>query len=826
MTLIPKINHDGNLDIATGRHRRESSWKNKQTLWSDLLKRLATTHRTAETFAEYITAKKPRQDEIKDIGGFVGGYLDKGKRRKTSVLSRQLVTLDADFLKADSSLWEDFKLYYNNAACVYSTHKHEPDKPRLRLILPLDREVMPDEYMAIARRLAGSIGIEAFDPTTYQPERLMYWPSTSKDGEYLFHYQDGPWISADNILATYHDWRDSSEWPMSAREKEIPLRAIKKQGDPLEKTGIVGAFCRTYSISEAIDRFLNDVYEKCDGTDDRYTYVLGSTAGGLVVYEDKYAYSHHGTDPTSGKLCNAFDLVRLHKFGLRDEGASDEKASFDAMLEFAGKDPQTSKTLSLEKLESAREDFAEQLEAVELETGEVANNDWLDKIEKDKKGTALSTIDNVVQILRNDPLLKGRLAYNQFEDREVALKPLPWRNKNFKPGPLVDSDDAGLRHYIEKAYGIGTASKIQDAVAIVVRENGFHPIRDYLNSVGDTWDGEERLDMLLIDYLGADDNLYVRTVTRKAFVAAVARVFRPGIKFDNMLIIVGAQGIGKSTIINKMGGKWFSDSFNFHMLSSKQGEEQLRGAWLIEVGELTGLSKTDVETAKSFLSRTEDRYRVAYGKRLDYFPRQNVFFGSTNNLRPLKDATGGRRFWPVVTKAENATRDVFKELTEDVIDQLWAEAMYLYRQGEPLILPEDVKAMAEEIQEMHTEVDEWYGPIKEYINKLLPERWPEMNLWDRRSWLQNTDELAESGTVVRTHVCAAEIWCELMGGTIKEMNRNNAKVIHDNMQRIKGWEMDKRNRRVGIYGTQKCYLRVNQKCDQVVTRTSVSSKTT
>ncbi len=285
-------------------------------LWSDFVKKISTTHRTAETHTEYLTAKKVRQDEIKDIGGFVGGYISGGRRKAGSILHRQLVTLDIDFGKSD--IWDDFKMLYSNAAAIYSTHKHSPEAPRYRLIIPLNREVAVDEYMAISRRIAGSLGIENFDHTTFQPSRLMYWPSTSKDGEYFFDHQDEQWLDVDETLASYRDWTDTSEWPVSIREGTIVNKAIQKQGDPLEKTGIIGAFCRTYDIHEAIDTFLSDVYDPCD-IEDRYSYKEGSTAAGLVVYEDKYTYSHHGTDPTSGKLCNAFDLVRIHKFGLRDE---------------------------------------------------------------------------------------------------------------------------------------------------------------------------------------------------------------------------------------------------------------------------------------------------------------------------------------------------------------------------------------------------------------------------------------------------------------------------------------------------------------------------
>lgn len=804
MPLI-HITHDGPLDIATGRSRRETNWKNKETQWSELVAKLSTTHRTAENYQEYLSSKKVRQDEIKDIGGFVGGYLNGGRRKSGNVLHRQLVTLDIDFASAD--IWDDFLLTYGNAAALYSTHKHGPESPRYRLVIPLDRTVLSDEYIAIARRIAGVLGIEYFDPTTYQPQRLMYWPSTAKDGDFVFEYQDGPWMSADGLLASYHDWRDSSEWPMSERENNTVSHAIKKQGDPLEKPGVIGAFCRTYTIEETIELFLSDVYTECD-IPGRYTYKEGSTSGGLVVYESKYAYSHHGTDPVSGKLCNAFDLVRLHKYGLKDEDVREgtpgnKLPSYTAMIEFGAKDPKVRKLLGAERLQDARSDFAGILD--EEISDEPVNDDWLAEMDVDKKGNYYSTIDNIVLILKNDPRLKGCFALNTFEQREILKRSVPWRKVTDETRYMTDKDDAGIRHYIEKTYGISNISKTKDALDIILSANSFHPLKDYLNSL--SWDGESRVDTLFIDYLGADDNEYVRAVTRKALVAAIARIYKPGTKFDNMLTLVGSQGIGKSTILNKLGGVWFSDSFNFHLLGKKDAFEQLQGAWIIEVGELTGLKKADIEGAKNFLSKREDRYRVAFGKRNEYFPRQTVFFGSTNNQNFLRDATGNRRFWPVQTMVQSPTKNVFIDFTEEERGQVWAEAIELYKQKEPLYLSARINAIAESVQTDYAEKDDRVGMIQKYLDTKLPDEWDQMDIFSRRAYLAG-DELQPEGKNTRGQVCAAEIWCEVLGGTTKDMHNQNTKFIHDIMQNLPGWGRGKATRKFGSYGYQRAYFRI------------------
>lgn len=802
------IQHDGNIDIATGRSRKETNWKNKEMSWSALVEKLSSTHRTAETYTEYITAKKLRQDEIKDVGGFVGGALSGGRRKFDSVVHRQLLTLDIDF--GEPGIWEDFAMLYDNAAVVYSTHKHSPQAPRLRLILPLDRPVFADEYVAIARRIAGDIGIDYFDHTTFEPSRLMYWPSTSKDGEFYFNYQDGPWLSADQMLGRYRDWRDSSEWPVSSRNHDIVLRAIKKQGDPLEKPGIVGAFCRTYGIAEAIDTFLSDVYETCD-VEDRYTYKEGSTAAGLVVYDDKYAYSHHGTDPVSRKLCNAFDLVRLHLFGLKDEDSpvdtpSNRLPSFTEMVEFATKDPRVRKQIGSERLQDARGDFDEDLQEEDL------NDDWIAELDVDRKGNYYSTINNIILVLKNDPRLKGRFAFNAFEQREIATKNLPWRKITPQTKYLTDRDDAGVRHYLENTYGMTGIQKVKDAMDIVLIDNTFHPVRDYIDSL--KWDGVSRVDTLLIEYLGAEDNEYIRAVTRKTLTAAVARVYNPGVKYDYVTTLVGKQGIGKSTIIKKLGREWYSDSFG--TVQGKEAYEQIQGVWLVEMGELAGLKKAELETVKHFISKQVDRYRVAYGRRIENFPRQCVFFGTTNHKDFLRDPTGDRRFWPVATEVSAPRKNVWNQLTGEEVNQIWAEAMTFYKAGETLFLSPELEEIAFATQAEHREQDERAGIIQKYLDTLLPDNWDDLDVYQRRAYLQG-DELQPSGTKRRTRVCVAEIWCEVLGGMQRDMNRFNTKDLHNIMRSMDGWAEYDGKIRTKLYGLQRGFYRVSEELKNVTT---------
>jgi len=792
------VQNDKTLDVALGNSRKTKTWKNKPVQWSELLDRLAKETRTPETVAEYKAMGRNQQSDIKDVGGFVGGYCNNGSR--SDIRFRSILCLDADF--ADADLWPDWELLYGRAAAVYSTHKHTPEKPRLRLVVPLSRNVDADEYQAIGRRVAHTLGIDKFDDTSYQPQRLMYWPSTSQDGEYFFRYTDAPLLDPDEVLATYHNWRDVSSWPTSSREAEQPKKAASKQKDPLEKGGIVGAFCRAYyPIDEAIAAFV-PAYQPCSEPN-RYTYTEGSTAAGVVIYEDgKFSHSFHGTDPASMQTVNAWDLVRLHLFHELDDCIGPDtsptlRPSYKAMVDLATNDKRVTAQIVSDRSAEALADFDTVPEENEPQEAE----NWREKLKVTDKGAIAQTIENAVIILRHDPKLKDCLALNEMEHNIVARKSLPWR-KVRGTSQWVDADDAALRFYLERVYGIASKDRIFDAVNVVASENKFHPVRDYLDEC--TWDGEPRVETLLIDYLGAEDNAYTRAVTRKALVAAVARIYRPGCKFDYMLTLRGRQGLGKSALIAKLGGKWFSDSFT--TLQGKDAYEQVQGVWIMEVGELAGMRKAEAETIKLYISKQVDRFRPAYGRRLQEFPRQCIFIGTTNETQFLRDTTGNRRFWVVDTPNKPA-RDMWEELTAEMIKQIWAEAVEIYRAGEELYLPRSLETIAREVQETYEEENPRAGIIADYLDRLLPAGWEDMDLYARRAWLESEAE----GTTKRQTVCTLEIWAEALSGNPDKLDRYAIKEIGDIMAGRTEWKRSG-NKRTTIrpYGRQRYYERTDK----------------
>ena len=790
------ITHDKTLDVALGNSRKTKKWKNRKMQWSELLERMSRTVRTAETMAEYRAMSRDQQAERKDQGGFVGGYCKDGSR--SQIAFRSVLCLDADY--ADDKLWDDWEMLYGKAAAVYSTHKHTPEKPRLRLVVPLARDVDPEEYQAIGRKVAEVLGIDKFDDTSYQPERVMYWPSTSRDGEFIFEYTDAPMLNPDDILGAYHDWRDISSWPMSSRVAEVVKRNTTKQKDPLEKGGIVGAFCRAYTITEAIEAFV-PTYTPSDEPG-RYTYTEGSTGAGVVVYDDKFTFSHHATDPASGQLCNAWDLVRLHNFHELDKDVDPDtpitsRPSYKAMAQLATEDKKVTAQLVADRAAAVGDDF-------EVLPDKESGKDWMELLKITEKGGLAQTIENAVIILRHDPRLKGCLALNEMEHDIVTLRSLPWR-KVKGPSQWIDADDAALRYYMERIYGMTGKDRIFDAVNVVAQENSFHPVRDYLDEC--VWDGVPRVEKLLIDLFGAEDNLYTRTVTRKTLVAAVARIYRPGCKFDYMLTLRGPQGIGKSTLFAKLGGPWFSDTFS--TLQGKEAYEQVQGVWIVEVGELAGMRKAEVETIKLYISKQADRFRPAYGRRLQEFPRQCVFIGTTNEAHFLRDPTGNRRFWVVETPNE-PTGELWDELTDEVIRQIWAEAVDLFKKGEKLYLPKNIEKIAREVQERYEEENPRAGIVAEYLDRLLPENWDSLDNYSRREWLAS----GSVGTVERTTVCTLEIWSEALGGSPDKIDRLSTMEIGAIMARFPEWKhQGGKQKTFKPYGRQRYYKKENNVCD-------------
>jgi putative DNA primase/helicase len=776
------------LDISLGKHRADTSWKPEYWTWEEFIERLRKVRRTVETMAQYDKMSVPNKGKAKDGPSFVGGLVRGGRRKKENIDTRSMATLDIDFGDDDLPFIVELILG-GRAYAIYSTHSHRPEKPKYRLIVPFNRSITPDEYAAVSRKLAEQIGLTYFDKTTFDVQRLMYWPSCSKDAEPVLLIGEGDLIDVDEVLAQYDDWQDVASWPRHPEENRVLRNIAAKAQDPREKFGTIGQFCRTFTIEEGIETFLSDVYTEGTMTN-RYTYTRGSSANGLEVYpEQDLAFSHQDSDPISdGRTYNLFDLVRVHKFGHLDERVKEftpdtKKPSHVAMEHWAVRLPEVKRASGAElQADFAGVDFEDEAES--------EDDSWTEQLERHHKTNNLLPTAGNVELILSHGIWRNILAYDAFGNAEVIRRPLPWRSKE-RPGrmyePWLGADDKRLQHWFSKEHGLNGAKTIQNAFTEVVHRNTFHPIKTYLEAA--EWDSVPRAEQLFTVFLGAADTHYVRQATRKMLLAAVARLYQPGCKFDQMLVLVGPQGAGKSSLLAKLGREWFSDSLR--TFENKEAGEHLQSGWLFEIGELSAMKKTEVEEVKAFLSKTEDRYRVAYDRQVTEFPRKCIFFGTTNTRGFLRDMTGNRRFWPVEVFPDRAKESHWDHLTESVVSQIWAEVLSWYKAGETLQLDDEARAEAERQQTEHMESDPREGLIQEWLES------------------EETDELDRPSGQLRQRVCAAQIWVECLGKRKGDMKPWEAKEICDIMRKIPNWQERKGRIRIPVYGLQTAFDRVD-----------------
>lgn len=788
--------------ISTAGSRKETHWKSEKLLWSEFIKRLENPTRTTETYESFMKLRKSQQDNLKDVGGFVAGELKDGKRKNTNLLNRSLITLDLDNIPSGKTkeVMEKVKAL-DVSYVIHPTRKHSEAAPRLRVMFLADRDMTPDEYEPVSRKVAQRLGIEMCDPTTFEPARLMFWPSCSQDVNYKIYYSfnlDNPPVSVDGTLNLYDDWKNMSEWPQVPGAEKVTDRLLKKQENPLEKNGLIGAFCKTFTIAEAVEKFIPEEYEISDDGK-RMTYTQGSTFGGAIIYDDVFVYSHHATDPCGGKLCNAFDMVRLHKFSDMDadskEGTPTSKLpSFTEMSRLAREIKEVSAILNKERYEKAAQDFT----TIDDEDTDV---EWMNLLAENENGKYLKTIKNIEIVLENDINLKGRFAIDEFANRAMVVGTTPWDNRN-EVRQYEEVDDSGLRNYLENRYGLTGENKVNDALLLVSHKRRYNSVRDYLESV--KWDGKPRVETLLRDYLGAEDSIYTREVMKVSLAAAVARAVEGGVKYDYMPIFTGKQGIGKSTFLAKLGKNWYSDSLQ--TFEGKEAAEMIQGTWINELGELTGFNRSETNLIKQFLSKQDDIYRKAYGRVTEKYPRRCVFFGTSNDSEFLRDRTGNRRFWPVEVGIVKPKKSIWDNLDNEV-DQIWAEAYTNYIIGTDLFLTGEALKIAEQKQEEHKVVNVKEGIILEFLEKEVPEDW---RLWDeeRRMLFHSGADRSGIKLVPRDTVCAVEILVECFGMKKGYIKNSDSMEINGIMENMKGWERIKHPLKYGSYGKQRGFKKI------------------
>lgn len=450
--------------------------------------------------------------------------------------------------------------------------------------------------------------------------------------------------------------------------------------------------------------------------------------------------------------------------------------------------------------------------------------DWRSYLQRNEEGGLKPTLHNVELIIRNDKRLRGVIAYNEFAQETVQIgvprkfkldkdspKPIrqlegaTWNLRDPVNGDLwSDAHDADIRIVLEAperqgGYGLKTSDRdLAGAVGKVARLLSFHPVRKYLSEL--RWDGKQRVATLFIDYVGAEDDAYHREAALLFALGAVTRVFEPGHKFDFVPILEGLQGKRKSTFIRILGRHWSSElegDFN----DTKGMVERMQGAWLLELAELSGFSKAEVQVIKSFISRQKDKVRLAYARRASEFQRQCVFLGSTNEIEYLRDASGGRRFWPIACAVSEIDTD---RLSREV-DQIWAEAKAIYDEwrsrsphGElPLYMKNPVAAeQARQMQESRRELssdDVLAGQI---------EAWLDQPVGDDLSF-----DPAAPNAPLRDEVCIAEIWTVMLNNTQRAISPTESRAIGRALSRLPDWRSVRTPRKTKRWGSVRVYRR-------------------
>ena len=702
------LTNDRLLSISIGENRQSVNWKPQVLTISELYERLSLPVRGQESMAVYLKLTKGQQANLKDIGGFVGGQLSGPRRKRTAVVGRDLLTLDMDSIPAGGA---DEVLRRVSAIgagyCVYSTRKHRPEGPRLRAIIPLDRTVTPDEFEAIGRRIAGKIGMSYMDPSTFEPHRLMYWGSCCADGQWLFRYEDLPMLSADAVLAEYSDWHNQAEWEFAPGEPRPETDKNRVLEDPREKKGIIGAFCRRYSITEAMADFIPDAY--IDAGEDRYTYAKGSTVGGAVVYDnDLFLYSHHATDPCSGQEVNAFDLVRLHRFGTLDDEAKDKipvhkLPSYKAMMELAGSIPEIAQEVATERGQAILDAFRPVGTPVE------GLAEFLGQI--DGKYVTTSVVGALLLIFD----IKLRL--NEITWRvEVSGYPEEWTHanaENLLPTLLVD--------HLRPAGAIGANKQaICDSLDLIAETHRYNPVTQML--IGTVHDGHDRLTELY-DIWGVTDP-FSQKLIQKWLLQCVALACNDEvypIGAEGVLVLQGAQGVGKTSALRALVPipGMFKEGAKLD-LREKDTIMQALSCWICELGELDRTTVRDSAGLKAFVTQGMDEYRTPYARKAVRRPRRTSLCGTVNPEDYLADDTGTRRWFTVHVDHVDLGR--LFALTKEWTEQLWAQVYAMYRMfPDSFRLSPEERAVLEERNAGYLRALDFEMEIRDLLNYGLPE---------------------------------------------------------------------------------------------------------
>lgn len=850
---------DGNADlklrfsISQGlslRHVENVDWT-----WAELVERLSRSHEDKLSLAQFKELPKDRQAKRKNNGYFVGAQFKRQIREKVTMAERQILTFDID--QGTSEILKGLREGTSGLGAieyvVYSTRTHGNGAIKLRVVIPLRKQLPHEWFQSISRILAWQLDFKmlAVDTVSFVPTQIMYWPAHCCDIKPIFIHHRGPLLDVSRTLEEWGPWQDIGMLPRSPREPDLLRESGSSKQNPLDKRGVVGAFCRTYDIHDAIETFLPEIYAPsevgADGVPTRYSYVPGSLTNGVQVYADGHMQSFHGSDPAGGQNLNSFDLVRLHLHGEKDGAREPEDdprkmRSYKAMEQMLVDDESVARELRESNYGDDDDVWDDDpADAIEVETSEATSDaeipdstfeipedtvdgNWQEGLATTEKGIIKSNLPNILLILRNAKRFRGRFAHNEFTHFDGIVKPI--RVKSLRIDLRVPAGKgfvsieaqhfATIRVILESPHGKGkpgwglrvTQTDLREAVLTVCRENSFHPVRDWLGGL--TWDGKSRLDSLWVKACHTPNTPYHRSASRLFLTAAVARIMEPGTKFDYMPVISGPQGIRKSTLVAMLGSLSWSGETEGHFDDKKKFVEASLGFWFLENSEMTHFRRaSDDDAIKAMLSGTEDTVRLSYRPDPQTFPRQFVMIGTTNATTYLRDRH--RRIWSIVCGAG----DVDVEWVVSNRDQLFAEAVVEYRRMRretntpwlPLYLTGEAKAEHETRQDDHllpNEAEMKAGIVRDWLDIPVPlgQSKPGWDLADEAD-----DAFAEEELVLRAHTCAVELYERALGNDISKYDMRAARSIGDLMRFLEpDWRVAPLAR-CGKYGRQRSYVR-------------------
>ena len=647
------------MKIYVADSRKDTVLREKDITPQELYMRLYQSRELPYTLAEFLRLPADHQNELKDTGGFIAGTLNSGRRRSSAVMSRSAITLDADSIPCD--MFETLCARVTSLGvqyCIYSTAKHSPAAPRVRIVIPFTRDVPADEYPFFARTVCQRLQPEMswFDPVSAKPEQLMYYPAHCKDIAPVCYCSPFgmPLFDVDAWAANFPNWKDQSTWPLFPKEKDIPKKLAAKQKDPTEKDGAVGAFCRVYDVPGAMAKYLPGVYEET-AAEGRYTFTGGSTGCGAVLYDGgKFLYSHHATDPAGGRLVNAFDLVRLHRFGDLDDEAkqgtpTNRLPSYTAMLELAKEDPDVAHEMMQTGCFESCGTIADEAAAQQL-----AKYD----------GKPLDT-ECVRLVLR----AMGLTARKNIITEELEYSGRQWCNED-------GAETRGLDYIMDVINRLGTTktsvSSVESRLDTISLENLYNPVAEMLQSA--PWDGVHRVPVLL-EILGIAPGSFSDVLLQKWLVQCVAMAFnnrKQSVAAAGVLVLQGPQQIGKTTFFRRLAVNedWFYDGASIDM-SNKDSLIYATRAWITELGELDSTLRRDQASLKAFITTKVDRMRSAYSSIYAKKPRVTSLGGTVNGEQFLRDTTGDARFWTIQVSQIDVKR--LNDLPDSFFVDLWHE---------------------------------------------------------------------------------------------------------------------------------------------------------